>query len=447
MSSAQPEVDDSLTSLHWLQNLNIMGRIGSPTPPTPPASPVPFDEVPSIIPRKPSPPPTVVRKRPPPTIDFANDDSVKPPFSYANLICMAMQNNSNKMTLSAIYKWIRDNFKYYRNADPGWQNSIRHNLSLNKCFIKIPRQKDEPGKGGFWKLDPNYVNHMVDGSFKKRKVTSNTSFTSRPQGKKKTIETKDVVLGISPKVVQLIQKKEKTCSPLQPHCGNLSPPLPSFPTLEKSSINSSFVSVGNPAQQVVIETEQAVQSLEMEQGLLTDPLKGDLSWILSEGELGLEQLEVVEVTTADGVFSVPQGTVLADGQLLVNGPVSREEHQTEQNDALQSTTEGTGDIWWESCFNGQADLSIGGLRGATVGVPSVTSATPPTEASPPQQLDLLPPTQFVPPVTTPNVAHNAGADLQFTTVTNGSAGATSHWDDECRTALEAAAIELEAYNF
>ena len=48
----------------------------------------------------------------------------KPPYSYAALICMAMGANRNKMTLSAIYKWIRDNFLYYRNADPSWQVSL-----------------------------------------------------------------------------------------------------------------------------------------------------------------------------------------------------------------------------------------------------------------------------------------------------------------------------------
>ncbi|TRY95746.1 hypothetical protein DNTS_022141 [Danionella cerebrum] len=101
--------------------------------------------------------------------DSPKDDS-KPPYSYAQLIVQAITLAQDKqLTLNGIYTHITKNYPYYRTADKGWQNSIRHNLSLNRYFIKVPRAQEEPGKGSFWRIDPSSEGKLVEQAFRKRR--------------------------------------------------------------------------------------------------------------------------------------------------------------------------------------------------------------------------------------------------------------------------------------
>ncbi|KAI0549446.1 hypothetical protein F4679DRAFT_547206 [Xylaria curta] len=102
------------------------------------------------------------------------DDGLKPNHSYAQLIGMAISRApQKKLTLANIYKWISDNFSFYNAHESGWQNSIRHNLSLNKAFIKQERPKDDPGKGHYWIIQPG-----MEEQFTKEKPNRKASVVS-----------------------------------------------------------------------------------------------------------------------------------------------------------------------------------------------------------------------------------------------------------------------------
>lgn len=140
----------------------------------PAGPPEPIHKKPRLETRAEEPTPTQIPE--PQNMPQIDDNGTKPPYSYAALIGMAiLRAPGRRLTLAQIYRWISDSFSHYRTSESGWQNSIRHNLSLNKAFIKQERPKDDPGKGNYWAIEPG-----MEAQFVKDKISRRPSSSSGP---------------------------------------------------------------------------------------------------------------------------------------------------------------------------------------------------------------------------------------------------------------------------
>ena len=82
---------------------------------------------------------------------------------------MAIRNSpTKKLTLNEIYSYLQQKFSFFRGPYQGWKNSIRHNLSLNECFIKLQRGLGRPGKGHYWTVHPSSEHLFEEGACRRR---------------------------------------------------------------------------------------------------------------------------------------------------------------------------------------------------------------------------------------------------------------------------------------
>ncbi len=134
---------------------------------------------------------------------------------------MAISQSPNKMlTLGEICDYIIQQFPYYRKRWPTWQNSIRHNLSLNDCFIKVPREYGSSGKGNFWKLHPASSEMFKNGSFLRRRYRFLHQLPQKPYGEVMTSPTglpnhEGITMTFPPPLIpkQEVQFNSLPCSP------------------------------------------------------------------------------------------------------------------------------------------------------------------------------------------------------------------------------------------
>ncbi|CAM9774376.1 unnamed protein product, partial [Bubo scandiacus] len=158
---------------------------------------------------------------PPPAPRPLPEPGDKPSQSYIALISTAILSSpEKKLLLSDIYQWIMDNYPYFKNKEKSWRNSVRHNLSLNECFVKAGRSDN--GKGHFWAIHPANLEDFAKGDYHRRRGPA-----ARPQGERRLLPPlrpvqPRLLLPLLPPGAPRPPPRPACAAPPRPACG---PPL------------------------------------------------------------------------------------------------------------------------------------------------------------------------------------------------------------------------------
>ncbi|KAG8533667.1 uncharacterized protein KY384_001408 [Bacidia gigantensis] len=114
---------------------------------------------------------------------------------YAKLIHAALMDApGHRLVLKDIYDWIEKNTSKAKDPmDKGWQNSVRHNLSMNKAFVKVPHtfaDRHSTKKGYIWVLDNSAVEGDIQPTTRYRRKKDSARKATRTRISKAQREAK-----------------------------------------------------------------------------------------------------------------------------------------------------------------------------------------------------------------------------------------------------------------
>jgi hypothetical protein len=186
-------------------------------------------------------------------IDYSADvaKDTKPPHSYAQMIGQAILSTPEEnATLARIYEFIKEKYAYFRFGGGGWQNSIRHNLSLSKHFEKIPRRTDEPGKGMKWQIVPEHRAEYMKKNFHDNRRAPRRVGSSGPNSPAAGLGPRDQ----SERLNQALNSARPDPTGFKESPRSATPPLSSYPAPNESYTPDRGPRTGN------VQAENALAS-------------------------------------------------------------------------------------------------------------------------------------------------------------------------------------------